>query len=518
MSSLMSSMLSSMFQSNGEDDSTNEVVFVSPPPFKLFFSDDGGAVLAPAEMRSASPPRSPPPPPPLPFFSQFFSQGGPSFLRGGGMQGGPVWEMVSEDEEAQEEESMEEHPCMHMVPADDAESAEEEACARDTLTLCEEYLSTDADDVGAAFQQQLCLMRHGDELSNNCRSFMAAQDDSLVSMCHKEIDKHCSDVSPGNHRVHNCLWAARPQLSSGCRAQLQKSRPHVTQSITATEDPIASEASPEASSEESPETSPEAPSVEEATATMQKGMGDLGRIFNVLEDLLGDDNKKPDANPPNPPMMGSDPSTWAPKKTVAHPPNLGGDPATWAPENKQQQKHLSSEEAELKAAVEMSEEEKTAAPLRARAVGKAGPAAAGGGGAAAAAARDWAKGKRPIPLEGRRIEDIHWGGGSGGDVQVASSAAPMARLAAAASAASPSSTSSSAPAITFAQPLAPASETGETSGEATWGGKVLAAATAAAGCVAFVALAAVANQASRRRQKNAAQAEWSRSFAPALLA
>ena len=499
MPSLMSSMLSSMFQSNDEDDSTNEVVFVSPPPFKLFFSDDGAAVLAPAEMRSVSPPRSPPPS--MPFFSRFFSQDGPSFLRGGGLQGSPVWQVVSEDDKNEEadEESTGEHPCMHMVPADDAESAEEEACARDTLTLCEEYLSTDADDVGAAFQQQLCLMRHGDELSNNCRSFMAAQDDSLVSMCHKEIDEECADVSPGNHRVHICLWSARPQLSSGCRAQLEKSRPHVTQSaMTATEGTIA------------PEASSDLPSVEEAAATMQKGMGDLDRIFNVLEDLLGDDNKKADANPP---MMGSDPSTWAPKKTAAHPPDLGGDPATWAPENKEQQMDVSSADAEMIVAAEMSEEEKNAAPLHSLAAAKANPQAA------AAAARDWAKGKRPIPLEGRRTEDIHWGGGSGGDVQVASSsassAAPKARLAAASAS---TASSSSAPATTFAQPLAQASETGETSGDATWGGKVLAAATAAAGCVAFVALAAVANQASRRRQKNAAQAEWSRTFAPALLA
>ena len=174
---------------------------------------------------------------------------------------------------------------------------------------------------------------------------------------------------------------------------------------------------------------------------------------------------------------------------------------------------VSSADAEMIVAAEMSEEEKNAAPLHSLAAAKANPQAA------AAAARDWAKGKRPIPLEGRRTEDIHWGGGSGGDVQVASSsassAAPKARLAAASAS---TASSSSAPATTFAQPLAQASETGETSGDATWGGKVLAAATAAAGCVAFVALAAVANQASRRRQKNAAQAEWSRTFAPALLA
>ena len=70
-----------------------------------------------------------------------------------------------------------------------------------------------------------CLKQHESELSQSCQGafnrWRVARME-LVSACSGDIGRFCRDVPEGSGRIWTCLEGKLPELTSGCRAAIEK--------------------------------------------------------------------------------------------------------------------------------------------------------------------------------------------------------------------------------------------------------------------------------------------------------
>jgi len=74
---------------------------------------------------------------------------------------------------------------------------------------------------------QACLKEHEAELSPECaarKENLEKTAGALVVACRYDMQRFCSDVSPGHGRFARCLSEHRSDLSATCTDQLRKAR------------------------------------------------------------------------------------------------------------------------------------------------------------------------------------------------------------------------------------------------------------------------------------------------------
>lgn len=74
-----------------------------------------------------------------------------------------------------------------------------------------------------------CLTEHASELSPACQerlSRIQAKMAAWRAACQDDVQKLCSDVTPGHGNIIKCLRQNRDQLSEGCQAQLAQHHRH----------------------------------------------------------------------------------------------------------------------------------------------------------------------------------------------------------------------------------------------------------------------------------------------------
>ena len=74
---------------------------------------------------------------------------------------------------------------------------------------------------------QACLKEHEAELSPECaarKENLQKRAGALLSACRSDMQRFCSDVSPGQGHVAHCLSEHRNDLSATCTDQLRKAR------------------------------------------------------------------------------------------------------------------------------------------------------------------------------------------------------------------------------------------------------------------------------------------------------
>ena len=437
------------------------------PRFELYFTDDGAAVVVPRR----------PPPPSFSFFRVFFADS-PSSLRGA-------------DDAPPQGDDM---PCHHGHLS----------CATDLAALCPNEAAIKGDALGSSFYQQMCLMRHRPKLSGSCLGFLSSQEENLVSQCSADIDGLCPDVEPGSNRIHSCLWEQKQSLSASCREQLSKSRPRVVGS----DDALAADRGP---------------------------AKDVTGLFSMLEALFGpmddDDGDARGQQMEQQLIVGGDPDYWTPgtkgqpAKPAKEPPTkepptkepLTKEPPTKEPLTKEPltQELLTKEppaKEPLKGVTNSVVEQKPLAPWwgddDAAFEQHAPPLGRVPGIDLRGAPPREHFGLRPPSFSASEAAGLARLGGVGGSNGHPSlDAVPQAREAAAVAARPPSGPSALDLDTTSSAP-----------GSRGWAASVLAAGAAGVGLVSLVVAGAVVGESARRARARRAEAEWRRTFAPALLA
>jgi len=108
----------------------------------------------------------------------------------------------------------------------------EQKCSVDLDVFCPDESNMEIEGpLVQSFKKQMCLMRHQQELSDDCLGFFNEIDENLVTECHADIDNLCIDIQPGEHRVHKCLREHFSSLSPKCGAQIHYSAPLVDQNL-----------------------------------------------------------------------------------------------------------------------------------------------------------------------------------------------------------------------------------------------------------------------------------------------
>ena len=103
------------------------------------------------------------------------------------------------------------------------------ACKEDVSTLCKDACNLEQGQLcgGSVLR---CLTEKRDEIkSDACRSEVSyfekmevedfRNDVILAAACRNDVGKFCSDVEPGEGRVHQCLRSHRAELEEGCRRE-----------------------------------------------------------------------------------------------------------------------------------------------------------------------------------------------------------------------------------------------------------------------------------------------------------
>lgn len=101
----------------------------------------------------------------------------------------------------------------------------QDACSGDVQKFCSQVTPGDGRLV-------LCMMAHEDKVSSKCdyaiyeasRNLERAIDriEQTADACWPDIEKHCGETMPGGGRVAQCLVAKKASLSSECSAAVGK--------------------------------------------------------------------------------------------------------------------------------------------------------------------------------------------------------------------------------------------------------------------------------------------------------
>merc|ERR1712100_669417 len=91
------------------------------------------------------------------------------------------------------------------------------ACVQDLKQFCDDGTSfySDPDDIAKKFSDQMCLVRHMEEISSECADSINVEG-NIAKKCFHDIDTRCGDVKPGDNKIHTCLWEQVDELESQC--------------------------------------------------------------------------------------------------------------------------------------------------------------------------------------------------------------------------------------------------------------------------------------------------------------
>ncbi len=93
-------------------------------------------------------------------------------------------------------------------------------CATDAKTFCSNVQPGDG-------RIHRCMMSHQAELSPACRDGMKALNekfDRLAKACKSDMEKYCKDVPPGDGRILSCLKGRDSDLDRACAAEFKRAR------------------------------------------------------------------------------------------------------------------------------------------------------------------------------------------------------------------------------------------------------------------------------------------------------
>lgn len=95
------------------------------------------------------------------------------------------------------------------------------ACAEDLRFICGMNQPTSyVEDFNARY----CLKFNSDEVSNECKNYLAISAPSLVETCFHEIKTLCNNVNPGSGRIHACLYGFYDKISVRCASSLMNEK------------------------------------------------------------------------------------------------------------------------------------------------------------------------------------------------------------------------------------------------------------------------------------------------------
>jgi Cysteine rich repeat len=98
--------------------------------------------------------------------------------------------------------------------------AQGRACAQDVAKFCQGVKG------GQGIMQ--CLKEHQTELSSQCQTrvqTMETRRKEMSDACQSDVQRFCTDISPGGGRLAQCLKQHESELSSTCKAELAQARP-----------------------------------------------------------------------------------------------------------------------------------------------------------------------------------------------------------------------------------------------------------------------------------------------------
>ncbi len=109
-----------------------------------------------------------------------------------------------------------------LAPGSGPVTATENPCKADFDRLC-------GDVQPGQGRIQACLKAHKDELSQECKDFLAAKAgeiraeiERVAEACKSDIDSLCPGIKPGGGRILRCLIEHKTDLSAKCRTALQQ--------------------------------------------------------------------------------------------------------------------------------------------------------------------------------------------------------------------------------------------------------------------------------------------------------
>jgi len=97
------------------------------------------------------------------------------------------------------------------------------ACMEDLDTFCTdaEIVDSDPNDLSKKFADQMCLVRHYEEISSDCAESIDVEG-NIAKKCFHDIDTRCGAVEPGDNQIHNCLWSQVDALEPQCADHIER--------------------------------------------------------------------------------------------------------------------------------------------------------------------------------------------------------------------------------------------------------------------------------------------------------
>lgn len=89
-------------------------------------------------------------------------------------------------------------------------------CKQDRETLCKDMKGKD---------MMKCMHDNKDKVSPACKEHIEKMKEHMKDAreaCHADVEKLCADVKPGKGAIMKCLHSKKDQLSSDCRAEMEK--------------------------------------------------------------------------------------------------------------------------------------------------------------------------------------------------------------------------------------------------------------------------------------------------------
>jgi len=94
-------------------------------------------------------------------------------------------------------------------------------CKIDVVDVCDADPTTAFSTPGLVYENRMCLKDNDSQVSQKCRDAINAFP-SVVEQCYWEIKSFCSEVTPGDNRIHECLTQNRDMLQPPCSGFLNQ--------------------------------------------------------------------------------------------------------------------------------------------------------------------------------------------------------------------------------------------------------------------------------------------------------